>query len=52
MIQTSFAEKFGLHINKTNIDAQKIDNNRLKMFRIVIASILVYDTDKKSRFFK
>lgn len=45
-------KKLGVHIQKTNVFTQKIDDSKLKTFRIVIASFLMNNKDKKSRFFK
>lgn len=51
-MQPSFARKLSLHIRKTNVNTQKIDNSGLKIFDIVITSFLVEDKDKKFCFFE
>lgn len=51
-MQLSFIIKLGLHIQKTDISAQKIDNNKLKTFGMIIASFLINDKDEKSCFFE
>lgn len=50
-MQPSFARKFGVRIRKTDISAQKVDGSRLQTFGIVIASFLMKNKDRKSRFF-
>lgn len=37
-MQLSFIKKLGFYIYKTNVDAQKINSNWQKTFRMVIAS--------------
>lgn len=44
--------KLGLHIQKTNINTQKIDDSKLNIFDIVITICLINDKNKKSRFFE
>lgn len=44
-------EQPGLYIQKTNVNAQKIDNSKLKRFGIVIAYLLD-NKNGKSRFFE
>lgn len=48
----SFTRKPSLYIYKINVDAQNIDSNKLKTYRIVIALFQADDKDKKSRFFE
>ena len=48
----AFAWKLGLHIRKTNIKDQKIDDSTLKTFGMVIADFQVEDKDGRSRFFQ
>lgn len=52
IIQTSFIKKLSLCIYKTNINAQKIDNNKLETFRMVITSFSIDNKDGKSCFFE
>lgn len=47
-MQPGFTRKLDLHVWKTKIGTQKIDNSRFKTFGIIIASFLVDDKDKKS----
>lgn len=51
-MQPSFAKKLVLSIWKNNVGTQKIDGNRFKTFKMIIASILVYKKDAKSQLFK
>ena len=48
----AFARKLGLHIRKTNIKAQKMDNSALEIFGMVIADLEVEDKAGRSRFFQ
>lgn len=51
-IQLSFVKKLGLNIQKTIISAHKIDNNRLKIYKIIIVLVYVDDKDRKYCFFE
>lgn len=44
--------KPGFHLWKTNVGDQRIDNSRLEIFDIVIASFLINDKNENSRFLK
>ena len=48
----AFARKLGLHIQKTNIGAQKIDGSTLETFGMVIADFQVEDKGGRPRFFQ
>ena len=48
----AFAQKLGLHIQKTNVGAQKIDGSTLESFEIVIVDFQVKDKGGKPRFFQ
>ena len=48
----AFARKLGLHIQKTNVGAQKIDGSILETFGIVIADFQVEDQGGRPRFFQ
>lgn len=37
VMQPSYMQKLGFYVQKTNISAQKIDGNKLKIFKMVIA---------------
>ena len=45
-------QKLGLHIQKTNIGAQKIDGSILETFGMVIADFQVEDKVGRPRFFQ
>lgn len=51
-MQPSFIKKLGLYACKTNIDAQKINGSKFKIFGMVITSFLVENKDGKSCFFE
>ena len=48
----TFARKLGLHIQKTNVGAQKIDSSALETFKMVIIDFQVEDKSGKPRFFQ
>lgn len=48
----AYAKKLGFWIQKTNVDAQKIDASSLDTFEIVITSFQLHKTLQKARFFK
>ena len=50
-MNSAFAQKLDLYIQKTNVEAQKIDDFTLKTFEIVIADFQVENKGGKSRFF-
>lgn len=50
IIQPNFTWKPGLRICKTNISAYKIDESKLKIFRIIIASFQEGNKDENSCF--
>lgn len=52
MIWSSFTKKLGFCIQKTKVNAQKIDDSPLEIFGIVIASFIINDKDKNFRFFE
>lgn len=52
IIQLSFEIKLGFCICKINIDTEKINNGRPKIFSMVIASFLVIDKNTRPRFFE
>lgn len=52
MINPDFIKKLGLRICKTKVGTQKIDSIKLDSFGIVIASFLMEDKQKISRFFE
>ena len=47
----TFAWKLGLHIWKTNVEAQKIDGSALETFKMMIADFQVEDKVGKPMFF-
>ena len=47
----AFAGKLGLHIRKTNVGAQKIDDSFLEIFEMVIANFQMEDKGSRPRFF-
>ena len=47
----AFAWKLGLHIWKTNVEAQKINSAAFKTFEMVIADFQVKDKIGRPRFF-
>ena len=47
----TFTWKLGLHIQKTNIGAQKIDGSIFESFGMVIADFQVKDTGSRPKFF-
>ena len=51
-INLAFTQKLSLHIGKTNVGAQKIDDSALETFKMVIADLKVEDKAAKSRFFQ
>lgn len=51
IINPNYARKLGLKIQKTNIEAQKIDGSTLEIFGIVITSFYVEDKVGRPRFF-
>ena len=52
VINPNYARKLGLKIQKTNIEAQKIDGSTFEIFEIVIADFQAKDKVNKSRFFQ
>lgn len=50
--QPSFTKKLSLCIQKTNIDTQNIDGNKLETFAMIITVFLFDNKDRKSRFFE
>ena len=48
----AFAWKLGLHIRKTNVRAQKIEDSTLKTFGMIIADLQVEDKGDRLRFFQ
>ena len=51
-LHPAFAEKLGLVMRATNINAQKIDGTTLKTYRMVIAAFLVTDQANRVKFFE
>ena len=47
-----FAFQLGLKIQKTNVEAQKIDGTILKTYRMIVFTIFVSNKDSKERFFE
>ena len=48
----TYAGKLGLHIQKTNVGVQKIDDSTLKTFEMVIADFQMEDNGGRPRFFQ
>ena len=48
----AFVQKLGLHIQKTNVGAQKIDGSTLETFEMVIANFQVEDKGGRPRSFR
>ena len=51
-ISPTYIKKLGLHIQKTNVGAQKIEGSALKIFGMIIADFQVKDKGGKPRFFQ
>ena len=51
-INPVLARKLGLQIQKTNVEAQKIDGSALKTFGVVIADFQVEDKGGRPKFFQ
>ena len=51
-INPNYVWKLGLKIQKTNVEAQKIDGFALEIFEIVIVDFQVEDKASKPRFFQ
>lgn len=51
-MQPYFGKKIRLRIYKTNISAQKIDDNRLQIYGMIIILFQIDDKNGKSHFFK
>ena len=48
----AFARKLGLYIQKTNVEAKKIDDSTLETFGMVITDFQVEDKGGRPRFFQ
>ena len=46
-----FARKLSLHIQKTNVEVQKIDGSALETFGMLIANMKIEDKVGRSKFF-
>ena len=51
IINLNFAQKLGLHIQKTNIETQKNDGSTLQIFGIVIADFPMKNKVGRPKFF-
>ena len=47
-----FTFQLGLKIQRTNIEAQKIDNTTLETYEIVVSTFFVSDKDRREKFFE
>ena len=48
----AFTFQPGFKMQKTNIEAQKIDDITLEIYEIVVSTFFMLDKDKRKRFFK
>ena len=48
----AFTSQLGFKIQKTNIEAQKIDNTTLKTYEIIVSTFSILDKDNREKFFE